>query len=466
MHIDVFTLVLVHCLVSVALGGLMLVFWLSHRNLPGLRCWTIATILLGVSTLISTARVVLPEVPAILLSNGLMVLCFGFFHNGVREFGGMPTRWPAVLGAVAAMVLFQGWFTIVTNDVPVRIVALAVVLSAACFLTARELLRVAGPNMRTTALSAACLFAIVGVTLAARAVSTLIEPPVADHMGRYPTHAIHFLVSILSSILLVFCLLMMAMQRLNRDLVRRGIQLEEALNRSEDASSAKEQFLAMMSHELRTPLNAILGFSDMQRSQILGPLGHPRYLEYAGDIHASGSHLLGLINSILDISKATAGKLEVAVTPVDPMPIAEEMLRIIGHAAHAKRITLTQDPTPKPPLCMADPQALRQILLNLLSNAVKFTRPGGVVSLRIAEVGRDRVGFIVRDDGIGMDPVEIPRLLRPFEQSFNIYSSSAQGTGLGLPIVDALVTLQGGKLRIESGLGKGTTVLVELPIAA
>jgi signal transduction histidine kinase len=232
---------------------------------------------------------------------------------------------------------------------------------------------------------------------------------------------------------------------------------------------AKEQFLAMMSHELRTPLNAILGFSDMQRSQIFGPLGHPRYLEYAGDIHASGSHLLGLINSILDISKATAGKLEVAVTPVDPLPIAEEMLRIIGHAAHAKRITLTQDPappaTPRPPLCMADPQALRQILLNLLSNAVKFTRPGGSVSLRIVELGRGRVGFIVRDDGIGMDPVEIPRLLRPFEQSFNIYASSNQGTGLGLPIVDALVSLQGGKLRIETGLGKGTTVLVELPAA-
>ncbi|UEM03745.1 HAMP domain-containing histidine kinase [Skermanella rosea] len=465
MNIDIFTLVLVHSLVSVALGGLMLVFWSANRSLPGLRHWTVATLLLGASTLVSTMRGTLPEVPAILVSNGMIVLSFGFFYNGVREFGENPSRWRHAVAAVVLLVLFQAWFTLVRDDVAIRIVALSLTLCAGCLLTARELLRVAGPNMRATVLTAAALFAVAGLTLAARAASTLVEPPVPDHIGRYPAHAVHFLVSILSSILLVFCLLMMAVQRLNRDLVQRGRQLEEALHRSEDASRAKEQFLAMMSHELRTPLNAILGFSELQRNQIFGPLGHPRYLEYAGDIHSSGTHLLGLINSILDISKASAGKLEVAVAPVDPLPIADEMLRVISHAALAKRITIAHDPQPAP-RCMADAQALRQILLNLLSNAVKFTGPGGMISLRIVGLDPGRVGFIVTDSGIGMDPSEIPRLLKPFEQSFNIYANAGQGTGLGLPIVDALVGLQGGRLRIDSAPGQGTTVTVELPVAA
>lgn len=467
MTIDIFTLVVVHSLVSLALGILMLVFWLQHRHLPGLTFWTLATLLLGVSTLISVMRgIALPELPAILISNGLIALSFGCFYNGVRAFNALPVRWAGVAAATAALVLFQGWFTVVHNDVSLRIVALSLVLAAGGLMTSRELLRSAVPGMRLTTLTAAVLFALVSMTLAARAGSTLMVPPEPDHMGRFPAHTIHFLVSIISNILVVFCLLMMAVQRLNRQVEERSVQLEEALNRSEDASRAKEQFLAMMSHELRTPLNAIIGFSDMQRSEIFGPLGHPRYREYADDIHFSGTHLLGLINSILDISKATAGKLTVTVTPTDPLPIAEEMLRIIDHAARIRRINLEFDAVQPPPPCLADPQALRQILLNLLSNAVKFTQPGGTVSLAILRFERGQVRFVVKDSGIGMDPHDIPRLLKPFEQSFNIYANSGQGTGLGLPIVDALVGLQGGNLRIESSPGQGTTVIFHLPVAA
>ncbi|MGF7207630.1 signal transduction histidine kinase [Skermanella aerolata] len=466
MTIDIFTLVVVHSLVSLALGMLMLVFWLQHRHLPGLTFWTLATLLLGISTLISVLRgLALPELPAILISNALIALSFGCFYNGVRAFNALPVRWTAIAAATAALVLNQGWFTLVQDDVSVRIVALSLALAAGGLMTSRELLRSAVPGMRLTTLTAAVLFALVSLTLAARAGSTLISPPEPDHMGRFPAHAIHFLVSIVSNILVVFCLLMMAVQRLNRQVQERSVQLEDALNRSEDASRAKEQFLAMMSHELRTPLNAIIGFSDMQRSEIFGPLGHPRYREYADDIHFSGTHLLGLINSILDISKATAGKLTVAVTPTDPLPIAEEMLRIIDHAARVRRITLVFDAV-QPPPCLADPQALRQILLNLLSNAVKFTQPGGTVSLAILRFERGLVRFVVKDSGIGMDPHDIPRLLKPFEQSFNIYANSGQGTGLGLPIVDALVGLQGGSLKIESSPGQGTTVIFHLPIAA
>ena len=142
------------------------------------------------------------------------------------------------------------------------------------------------------------------------------------------------------------------------------------------------------------------------------------------------------------------------------------MLRIIDHAARIRRINLEFDAVQPPPPCLADPQALRQILLNLLSNAVKFTQPGGTVSLAILRFERGQVRFVVKDSGIGMDPHDIPRLLKPFEQSFNIYANSGQGTGLGLPIVDALVGLQGGNLKIESSPGQGTTVIFHLPLAA
>ena len=256
---------------------------------------------------------------------------------------------------------------------------------------------------------------------------------------------------------------MMAAQRLQWQLEVRNGDLETAKARAEDASRAKSEFLATMSHELRTPLNAIIGFSDVQRQEMFGPLGHERYRQYAADIHSSGTHLLELITTILDISKAEAGKLEVAPVDLDPRSALDTAVTLIRGAAEAKRIRLSIEGIEAPITCRADPQALKQILLNLLSNAVKFTPKGGTVTVRLGALAQAGIEFAVRDSGIGIAAADLPRLMKPFEQAARGYSQKNGGTGLGLPLVDALVRLHRGTFHVESAVGAGTTVTVRLP---
>jgi signal transduction histidine kinase len=218
-----------------------------------------------------------------------------------------------------------------------------------------------------------------------------------------------------------------------------------------------------MSHELRTPLNAIIGFSGVQRREMFGPLGHSRYREYADHIHSSGTHLLELITSILDISKADAGKLELAPVTLDPQPILDAAVTLIRGVAETKRIRLAVQMPETALLCRADPQALKQILLNLLSNAVKFTPEDGAVTVQARGLGDGTAEFTVRDTGIGIAPADLPRIMKPFEQAARGYARRNGGTGLGLPLVDCLVRLHGGTVTVESTLGEGTTVTVRLP---
>jgi signal transduction histidine kinase len=219
-----------------------------------------------------------------------------------------------------------------------------------------------------------------------------------------------------------------------------------------------------MSHELRTPLNAVIGFSEIQRREIFGPLGDPRYREYADDIHASGSHLLDLITTILDLSKAEARKLELERVWLDALPVTEAVLRLVRATAEAKRIHLAVEAPAAPPRAFADERALKQILLNLLSNAVKFTPEGGAVTVRLDASADGSLEIVVADTGIGIAAADLPRLMQPFEQATNAYTRKNGGTGLGLPLVDSLVRLHGGELRIESAVGRGTVVTVRLPV--
>jgi signal transduction histidine kinase len=218
-----------------------------------------------------------------------------------------------------------------------------------------------------------------------------------------------------------------------------------------------------MSHELRTPLNAIIGFSDVQRHELFGQLGHPRYREYADNIHASGRHLLDLITTILDISKAEAGKLTVEPVELDPKSILEAVIPLVQGAAEEKRIRLSVELPESPLPCLADPNALKQILVNLLSNAVKFTPEDGTVTVRLRRVSDGSTEFVVRDTGAGIPAADLPRLMKPFEQASSSYARQNGGTGLGLPLVDALVRLHGGTFDIESAVGRGTEVTVRLP---
>jgi two-component system cell cycle sensor histidine kinase PleC len=238
---------------------------------------------------------------------------------------------------------------------------------------------------------------------------------------------------------------------------------DDARLRAEEANHAKSRFLATMSHELRTPLNAILGFSEIMRSEILGPHENPTYKEYAGDIHQSGQHLLNLINEILDISRIEAGRYELHEAPVALATVAEDCQRLMRLRAEHKGLRIVEQFEPGLPQLWADERALRQICLNLMSNAIKFTPAGGTVTLTI---GRNPVGgqfLSVRDNGPGIPEHEIPRVLKSFGQGSLAHHTAEGGTGLGLPITKGLTELHDGSFELKSKLRHGTDVIVTFP---
>jgi signal transduction histidine kinase len=237
-----------------------------------------------------------------------------------------------------------------------------------------------------------------------------------------------------------------------------------ARDQAETAQRARGQFLANMSHELRTPLNAVLGFSDIFRRELLGPIGNAKYREFAQDIHSSGQHLLDIINNILDLTKIDSGKLELAAEEVEVAELLEFCAKLVAETAHSASVTL-EIASPVPEVTLhGDRIRLRQILLNLLSNAIKFTPAGGRVTVSGEPAGGTFV-LQVHDTGIGMTSDETHQAMQPFYQVDNSNSRRYQGTGLGLPLTKSLVELHGGHIAIESTLGQGTTVTVTLPIA-
>jgi two-component system cell cycle sensor histidine kinase PleC len=256
------------------------------------------------------------------------------------------------------------------------------------------------------------------------------------------------------------------LERSQEQLAELARKYEAEKVRAEAANKSKSEFLANMSHELRTPLNAVNGFSEIMIAEMYGPMGDPRYKEYAQDIHNSGQHLLALINDILDMSKIEAGKMNLKFEPMSLEDVTEDAVRLVRNRAEAAGLQLAVD-FPFLPEIEADYRALKQVLLNLLSNAIKFTPRGGRVTVR-AEVRNDglgeRVRISVQDTGIGISKEDMARLAQPFEQVESQHSKTTQGTGLGLALTKALIELHEGALEMDSAPGEGTTVSVSLPI--
>lgn len=241
-------------------------------------------------------------------------------------------------------------------------------------------------------------------------------------------------------------------------------ELRQAKLEAESHNRAKSAFLANMSHELRTPLNAVIGFSEVIETEMFGPLGSPKYIEYASDIRRSGVHLLDLINDILDLARVEAGKM--AIEPASFL-LAEEIhssVRAVELRAKARELRLELALDAALATIYADRRAFRQILLNLLTNAVKFSLPGGTVTVSAKTIG-DTFELKVIDTGIGISAEDLARIGRPFEQVASAWSRSHEGAGLGLSLCRSLVMLHRGEFRIESQQGKGTTVTVTLPQA-
>ncbi|MBK8457576.1 MAG: HAMP domain-containing histidine kinase [Phyllobacteriaceae bacterium] len=238
---------------------------------------------------------------------------------------------------------------------------------------------------------------------------------------------------------------------------------DEARRRAEEANLAKSRFLASMSHELRTPLNAILGFSEVMANEVLGPMHNATYKEYAGDIHSSGEHLLHLINEILDLSRIEAGRYQLNEGPVSLADIADDCCHLVALRAQSKQIRVVQKVEPGLPRLRADERAIRQVVLNLLSNAVKFTPSGGEVAVVVGWTAGGGQYVAVRDNGPGIPPEEIPIVLSAFGQGSIAIKSAEQGTGLGLPIVQALVNMHGGQFELKSKLREGTEAIAVFP---
>ena len=250
-------------------------------------------------------------------------------------------------------------------------------------------------------------------------------------------------------------------------------ELEEARDEAlmkraeaESANASKTGFLANMSHELRTPLNAILGFSEIIARECLGPVGSPRYKEYAGDIHNSGTHLLSLINDLLDVAKIEAGRMEIEPHMIDAERALESALKFVAMRARERKQNLTIAVQEDAGLLYADERALKQIVINLVSNAVKFSPEGGDIDVIARRNPAGDFEMVVADNGPGIPKEKIDRIFKPFSRVDNRYDSENGGTGLGLALVRGLVELHGGRTWMESEPGKGTRVFVVLPMAA
>lgn len=262
----------------------------------------------------------------------------------------------------------------------------------------------------------------------------------------------------LLAVLLVVAWRFWSLRQVNRD-------LNQSLLNAKIASRAKAEFMANMSHELRTPLNAIIGFSETIKGEVFGPVGNDRYLDYLGDIHESGQHLLGIINDILDVSAIEAGKLELQEGDMVVADLVESSVRLVTDRASQKRIRLSTEIQSGLPIFHADTRRIKQVLLNLLSNAVKFTLDGGAVTLSVTQANGGGHVFSITDTGIGMNNAELTKAMAQFSQVDSGLTRKEGGTGLGLPLTKGLVELHGGTFNIASEKGVGTTATVTFPKA-
>ena len=240
-------------------------------------------------------------------------------------------------------------------------------------------------------------------------------------------------------------------------------ELARARDQAEGANRVKSMFLASMSHDLRTPLNAIIGFSEIMREEILGPVAVPKYREYLGDIHNSAQHLLLIINDILDIARIEAGRVELKEARIDLRRMIDESARMLRGRVAEAGLTLETSFENEAPWCIGDERLLRQVLLNLTSNAIKFTPSGGRVRILVGRRVGGELTLAVQDTGIGMTAEEAAVALRPFGQVQSAFARSRDGVGLGLPLAKSFVELHGGELLVESMPGRGTTITVKLP---
>jgi two-component system cell cycle sensor histidine kinase PleC len=252
--------------------------------------------------------------------------------------------------------------------------------------------------------------------------------------------------------------------RLNRRLRESQRNAQQRAEEAAQANATKTNFLANMSHELRTPLNSIIGFSELMVQRLYGPLGDDRYDEYVANIHYSGGHLLTVISDILDMAKVESEEIQIEKTNFAISELISDCSRLVGESATRAGVELIVEANGTLPFLLVDERRIRQILLNLLSNSIKFTPQGGEV--RVGALLNDHGGIrmIVVDTGFGIAEEDIERVFQPFVQSDSHFTNAEDGTGLGLALVRSLTELHGGTVDLQSEVGKGTIIHIDIPI--
>jgi signal transduction histidine kinase len=254
-----------------------------------------------------------------------------------------------------------------------------------------------------------------------------------------------------------------ALEQRSRMLEGLAAELDEARAKAEASSRGKSEFLANMSHELRTPLNAIIGFGEIIGREMFGPLGNAKYRDYAGDIIMSSTHLLSLVNDMLDLSRIEAGKAELNDEIIDLGRAVEDALEFMRPDLQSRGLVFENRIDDDLPMVRADRRMLRQILLNLLSNAIKFTPNNGRITARGLHERNGQALVAIEDSGVGIPPTEIDTLLKPFGLAESRLRYDHEGTGLGLPLSKVMMELHDGQLQIASAVGQGTTVTLVFP---
>lgn len=240
-------------------------------------------------------------------------------------------------------------------------------------------------------------------------------------------------------------------------------ELRNAKRSAETANAHKTEFLARVSHEIRTPLNAIIGFSDMMASEHFGPIGNPRYIEYAGDIGRSGRHVLDIVNDLLDISKIEAGEMELDFSAVDLNEAVSEAVSLVQPQANSQRVIIRTSLSGSVPEVVADGRSIKQIALNILANAIRFTPSGGQIVVSTSYETNGSVILRIRDTGIGMTRNELDQAMKPFRQVTTGGRKRGEGTGLGLPLTKAMAEANRAQFGISSAPNEGTLVEISFP---
>ena len=237
------------------------------------------------------------------------------------------------------------------------------------------------------------------------------------------------------------------------------------VRRKQALDDQKRSFLRMVSHELRTPLNAVIGFSEILSCELYGPLGAPQYKEYAALVHESGLKLLKLVNQIVEIARLEGHVTDLDLGAEDLDEAVEDVILQLRAEAAARGVTIVAPEVGLLPSLRADGRGLRTILCNLLQNAIMHSPQGGLVVIEAKSIDDGLIEIEIRDHGEGVDPADLNRLVRPFEQGGSTLTRASEGAGLGLPIVDLLTRAMGGGLRLKSAPGQGFTAIVTVPEA-